>query len=299
MAGLRNDSILLKTHITDISGEYFRPGYSQIYSLSGGIYALNENNVRIRLDNVSGGVDLTPYATKSEVSAVSAGLNSRLNDVQLVNSIQSGQIQALSGAIASSVVDLSGLHDVVITSPISGQTLQYNGTKWVNLSGGSSTVTALDDLTDVVLTTPVSGDFLAFDGTNWVNRPLTLLQSGQVAAAIGISVYQINHSSVNPVLSYPIVSVETPSTSSVLFVQSITERTSAGFKVVLSGEPLTNDYKINWIIGSNSTSVATISHELIPLMFNVSSYPYFVDLNYVPIRYVPSTIVGNIKSPAR
>ena len=52
---------------------------------------------------------------------------------------------------------LSALGDVVITTPSSGQSLSYNGTEWVNGSGGSGDVTGAASSTDNAIT--------RFDGT--------------------------------------------------------------------------------------------------------------------------------------
>ncbi len=60
---------------------------------------------------------------------------------------------------------LGDASDVVLTSPVSGNMLRYNGTNWVNATPSY----ALDDLSDVVLTSPVSGNMLRYNGTNWVN----------------------------------------------------------------------------------------------------------------------------------
>lgn len=66
--------------------------------------------------------------------------------------------------------DLSDLSDVVITSATSGQILKYDGSQWVNGTGGGG-ASALDDLTDVDVTTPQNGDTLVYDSANskWVN----------------------------------------------------------------------------------------------------------------------------------
>lgn len=44
-----------------------------------------------------------------------------------------------------------------------------SSTAWVLVSGGTSTVTRLDDLLDVILTGPVAGQLLGYDGTEWIN----------------------------------------------------------------------------------------------------------------------------------
>lgn len=75
---------------------------------------------------------------------------------------------------ASSGVTLDLLSDVTITSPTSGQVLQYNGSEWVNAS--LTIATALSGLTDVLLTSVTAGQVLTYDGTSlkWVNTTLSL-----------------------------------------------------------------------------------------------------------------------------
>lgn len=60
--------------------------------------------------------------------------------------------------------DLNSLTDVVITSPTTNQTLQYNGTNWVNATGGGSgTVTSVDMTVPTGLA--VSGNPVTTSGT--------------------------------------------------------------------------------------------------------------------------------------
>ena len=59
--------------------------------------------------------------------------------------------------------------------------LKYSdGTSWLNIGGANQ----LNDLSDVVLTTPISGQRLEYDGTNWINvdayKPLSI--NAQTAA---------------------------------------------------------------------------------------------------------------------
>lgn len=94
--------------------------------------------------------------------------------------------------------ELAENHDVLITTPASGQSLTYNGTYWINakvnytdLNGAPSTypwssitstpstlsgygITTSDTLIplnsgNVQLTTPVTGQNLTYNGTKWVN----------------------------------------------------------------------------------------------------------------------------------
>ena len=69
---------------------------------------------------------------------------------------------------ATPVSTLAGLSDVTFTSPVSGQVVKYDGTKWVNGSGGAGGVTA--QATAPTISTASNGDawFNTTDGTMYV-----------------------------------------------------------------------------------------------------------------------------------
>ncbi len=118
---------------------------------------------------------------------------------------------SVSGGTQQVVGVLDDLTDVTISNPVSGQSLVYNGSTWINelleSSGSSGTnvsyltdiqdipdpiantylkrnndntsyvwetagTETLETLTDVLLTDPVSGDAIIFDGTTWKNQQL-------------------------------------------------------------------------------------------------------------------------------
>lgn len=81
-----------------------------------------------------------------------------------------GQIDVqLGSAYQVGASTLSGLADVDITSPTTGQLLTYTGSGWANAAPASI---ALADLTDMSLATPSSGQILLYNGTQWSNVDL-------------------------------------------------------------------------------------------------------------------------------
>lgn len=74
---------------------------------------------------------------------------------------------------------LEELEDTEITSPSSGQILEYNGTKWVNESAPSGD---LEGLTDTQITTPVNKQVLMYNGTKWVNTTERILLNQTLSA---------------------------------------------------------------------------------------------------------------------
>lgn len=82
---------------------------------------------------------------------------------------------------------LDDLTDVILTTPVTGEVLKFNGTNWIN--GTGSSVANLDDLTDVDLTGAVNGDTLVYNGTNWVDgKIIDALLTGFVADSGSVSV---------------------------------------------------------------------------------------------------------------
>lgn len=85
---------------------------------------------------------------------------------------------------------LSALGDVVLTSPTNGQTLSYNGTNWVNGSGGAGDVTGAASSTDNAIT--------RFDGTTGKviqNSNVTLDDTGNI---VSLNSIQFNTSPTVP-----------------------------------------------------------------------------------------------------
>ncbi len=96
---------------------------------------------------------------------------------------------------------LDDLTDVVITSPSTGQVIQYNGSTWCNTStsalsltsgcpvcyngttlvsysgGSGGGASSLNDLTDVVISSPASGHILVYTGSTWCNKAATDISS--------------------------------------------------------------------------------------------------------------------------
>ncbi len=64
---------------------------------------------------------------------------------------------------------LDELSDVVLTTPLNGQVLKFDGTNWVNQT--DSAVTSLADLTDTTITTPSEGQLIKYNATSgkWEN----------------------------------------------------------------------------------------------------------------------------------
>lgn len=81
---------------------------------------------------------------------------------------------------------LAGDTDVTITSPITGQLLKWNGTKWVNStpSGGGT----LNGDSDVDITSPANNDVLTYETSSalWKNKPAAGGGGGGIAAGTNL-----------------------------------------------------------------------------------------------------------------
>ncbi len=83
------------------------------------------------------------------------------------------------------VEDLTDLSDVTLTTPVNGQFLKFDGTRWVN--GTIPTINTLDDIGDVSVPSPSNGQFLKWNGTAWVPDSIPTINAlddiGDVSAA--------------------------------------------------------------------------------------------------------------------
>ena len=133
-------------------------------------------NITIQATATAGTNTITLPSTTGTV--ITTGDTGTVTDAMLAGSISNGKLTNSSITINGTSVSLGGtrtinlseLGTVSITSPTNGQVLSYNGTNWVNSTGGGGGgASALDDLTDVVITSPVTNHILKYNGTNWVN----------------------------------------------------------------------------------------------------------------------------------
>ena len=91
-----------------------------------------------------------------------------------------GSVQSTSVIITGRLDNLSG--DVQIGSVLSGDSLSYNGSKWVNRKSNITT-----DMGDVVISGNATGQFLKYDGNTWINSSIPTINNlndiGDVSAA--------------------------------------------------------------------------------------------------------------------
>lgn len=97
-----------------------------------------------------------------------------LNDLSnvIITAPVNGQLLAFDGSAdwINQTVELNNLSDVLFTNLLVGEALRYDGTNWIN----STFELSLGDLTDVTLTSPVNGQVLFYDGAEWVNQSVNI-----------------------------------------------------------------------------------------------------------------------------
>lgn len=114
-------------------------------------------------------ISLAAGGTNATLTAVNGGVvYSNATAMAITAAGTTGQVLKSNGAAAPTwqTNNLDSLSDVVITSPTAGQTLAYNGTNWINGSGGGGGVTA----SATAPASPVNGSawFDTNDGTLYV-----------------------------------------------------------------------------------------------------------------------------------
>jgi hypothetical protein len=68
---------------------------------------------------------------------------------------------------------LTDLTDVLLSTPVSGQILKYDGDHWINSDFTAGAIN-LSDLTDATISSPTNGQVLKYNGTKWVNGTATV-----------------------------------------------------------------------------------------------------------------------------
>jgi len=114
-------------------------------------------------------MSITVYGSVQSTSVVITGRLDNLSGDVMISTALSGHSLFYNGSKwinrkASITTDMS---DVLISGNATGQFLKWNGSAWVNSS--ISTINNLDDVGDVTITSAQNGDLLKWNGSVWVN----------------------------------------------------------------------------------------------------------------------------------
>lgn len=92
-----------------------------------------------------------------------------------LNDINSAIYVGLGGnTTVAGIKSFLGIFPNTVTSPSTGQKLQYNGTTWINVADN------LDSLNDVTVTAPSTTQLLKYNGTTWINANSNLIEQADV-----------------------------------------------------------------------------------------------------------------------
>ena len=182
--------VVVKSNITY---EVIETRWSTTDSL--GAYSEDHVTVNFTTTPAEDEMQITIYgAVQSTAVDITGRLDNLSGDVMISSPLSGHALMYNGSKWISRVINLStDLDDVLISNISANQVLKFNGTKWVN-SADESGVSALNQLTDVSVNSAVSGDFLKYNGSAWVGDPINLgtdtvgnYMSG-ISAGSGISV---------------------------------------------------------------------------------------------------------------
>jgi hypothetical protein len=228
----------LNSRLTTVEGNYATKGtpvagtYNNVVVNSQGIVTSGG------VANYSSFVDLTPYTLLSTTADISGNLQSQITAI-----VQEGTTIASSGG------------SIVTTQVGTAFNLEVNDyiskTQVTSISGGLDTRLSTVEGNYATKATPVAGTY----NSVVVNSQGIVTSGGLVSYALSgrtvcttANEYIINHATIDPVVSFPLVSLECANVDSEIFALSIFNRAASSFRVVLSGNGTANHALIWHII---------------------------------------------------
>lgn len=162
------------------------------------------------------------------------------------------------------LITITSLSDVNITLPVANQILFYTGTQWENQN---IPVLSLNDLSDVTINSPLLNQLLSYNGTEWINQELCLDNLNDVTISTLVT---------NQVLSYD--GSEWVNRSTVLNDLSNVAITSPTLNQVLVNNG------VNWVNQDNTLSLNLLSFVTIsgPALNQVLTYDGVEWVNQLP-----------------
>jgi len=180
------------------------------------------------------------YVAKMEEEGVNLATNVSTNSSVFTNNILTVTETDVQKALEK--IDLTAISKTE-TAAISSY-LQYQISN-ITITGGSFTSYTL--LTTTAALTSNLQDQInnIHPGGSGTGSPM---YSGTVVCDPTSKLFHITHGGIDVNNTTPVVSLSTPNSASIIYVQGITNRTSAGFDVILTDAPGLSGYKINWIM---------------------------------------------------
>jgi len=265
----------LHSELVSVSGD--------LYTLTGGTSAVLQSeidDISSVIVATSGNLYAIDVATSGELMAVIAATSGNLYSIDVATSAAlytlvgdtSGVLQSQIGDINTSLTDLYSI-DVATSGNLMAVIAATSGDLYsidvatsaalYTLVGDTSGVlqSQIDDISSIVVAT--SGNLMGVIAATSaslqtytdsvsaaiVSNVVNMFEGGTVSCSTTAYGYTINHKTLNAISdAFPIVSLSVPTSSSVLYVQGITERSVSGFKVILSDVPDVAGFEINWVL---------------------------------------------------
>ena len=163
-------ALQLTTGNTPVTGSSY---WQNISGGGGGGGSGTVTNVSLSVSNGITGSVATPTTTPAislGLSAITPWSVTVTGSIAASGSLTIGSSGIFTGPLSASNFALSGLPDTSISSPTSGQVLEWNGSVWINKTSSS---TALSGLSDVSISSPTSGQVLEWNGSDWENATIS------------------------------------------------------------------------------------------------------------------------------
>ena len=259
----------LKSTVAGLTGSLQTQITANIITISAGpgIMTGQNGSVWTISATVTGAADV---GLRSEVIAISSGLDNRITVNTALDANQASQISAISGALINIPAS--------IINSISGYTLL------------STTAAISAFLLSTIAATSGQGG-----GTGGGGLLASGIQ-GRLACNTTDITYVITHPTINTNVEFPIVSLDVPTSGSDIFVQGVYERAPTSFKVVLSGVPISG-YGILWHIGTVAVSGYTLLSTTSSISAGLDTRLSLVELTYAtkaaPISGTYNTVIVN------
>jgi hypothetical protein len=190
-----------------------------------------------------------------------------------------GQVVKLNESSNSGSLSVSGNATVsdVNTLQFSGATVSSPeaGTALIAIAAGANYGDQIADLSGSIDILDFRTDTLELSATlhevridnvetslTTISNSLATIMQGSITCNTSSYVYSVTHPSLPTTSVFPLVSLTVPLSSSVLYIQGITNRTTTGFDIVLSSRPTTTGYSINWTLPLSGSAVVVRAYDV-------------------------------------
>jgi hypothetical protein len=243
---------------------------SALYTLVGDV----SGTLQTQIDNLADtyvtlGTAQTVTGAKTFISAIDIALASSASSPLTVNA--SGLVTYFNADmlddkhysdIISDATSIANAYTDASVSAASGNIMTYIGDVLTNINVTTDSLSAaIDNLGDRVTTLEVSSNNheVRIDNlessVDTIANSLSSIMQGKIVCDTTNYKYSVVHPSLDIASSFPMISLTVPTSSSVLYIQGVTNRSATGFDIVLSDVPDVMGYEINWTMPLSGSAV--------------------------------------------